>query len=75
MSLRLVGFPEGPRAAEKVPGPDWRREDGAFDEPRRHLVAWFAGERRHFDLPLDLRGSDFQFRVWKALTDIPYGQT
>lgn len=74
-TLRLVGFPQGPRAAEKVPSPDWRRDDAAFDEPRRQLAAWFAGELRHFDLPLDLRGSDFQVRVWKALADIPYGQT
>jgi AraC family transcriptional regulator of adaptative response/methylated-DNA-[protein]-cysteine methyltransferase len=28
-----------------------------------------------FDLPLDVRGTDFQQRVWQALRDIPAGET
>ena len=35
----------------------------------------FAGRRRSFELPLSLRGSEFQTRVWNALGDIPYGET
>ncbi len=34
-----------------------------------------AGSRRQFDLPLDLRGTPFQQRVWRQLLAIPYGQT
>ncbi len=39
------------------------------------LDEYFAGQRRVFDLPLDLRGTDFQRRVWQALLKIPYGET
>jgi methylated-DNA-[protein]-cysteine S-methyltransferase len=39
------------------------------------LESYFAGERRTFDLPLVLEGTDFQRRAWQALCTIPYGQT
>ncbi len=39
------------------------------------LAAYFAGARRNFDLPLDLRGTPFQRAVWQASRDIPYGET
>ncbi len=39
------------------------------------LDAYFAGDRRDFDLPLSPRGTPFQRRVWAALLAIPYGQT
>jgi methylated-DNA-[protein]-cysteine S-methyltransferase len=41
----------------------------------RQLTEYFAGTRRKFDLPLRLRGTEFQKRVWQELTEIPYGQT
>ena len=44
-------------------------------EAARQLGEYFAGERREFDLPLRLEGTDFQRRVWKMLTEIPYGET
>ena len=33
------------------------------------------GKRKVFDLPLSLKGTDFQKQVWQALRDIPYGET
>lgn len=39
------------------------------------LQAYFAGQRRTFDLPLDLYGSPFQQAVWRLLLEIPYGET
>jgi methylated-DNA-[protein]-cysteine S-methyltransferase len=39
------------------------------------LDAYFAGELREFDLPLDLRGSRLQLAVWRELLAIPYGST
>lgn len=42
---------------------------------RAQLEEYFAGRRRHFDLPLELGGTAFQRQVWTALADIPYGGT
>ena len=42
---------------------------------RRQLEKYFAGALRAFTLPLDLRGTDFQLRCWRALLAIPYGET
>lgn len=39
------------------------------------LNAYFAGERKGFELPLRLVGTVFQQRVWKALREVPYGTT
>jgi len=39
------------------------------------LNEYFAGERRKFTIPLDLRGTEFQLKCWRALLDIPYGET
>jgi len=44
-------------------------------ETARQLGAYFAGERRSFDLPLDFRGTDFQKQVWAGLLAIPFGET
>jgi methylated-DNA-[protein]-cysteine S-methyltransferase len=41
----------------------------------RELDEYFAGERREFSIPLDLRGTDFQVACWRALLEIPYGET
>jgi methylated-DNA-[protein]-cysteine S-methyltransferase len=39
------------------------------------LAMYFDGKLKIFDLPLDLRGTDFQKRVWKLLLEIPFGET
>ena len=39
------------------------------------LSEYFAGQRKVFELPLSLRGTDFQLRDWNALLEIPYGET
>ena len=41
----------------------------------RQLEEYFAGSRRRFDLPLDLRGTNFQKRCYCELLKIPYGET
>jgi len=46
-----------------------------LQETVRQLSDYFAGTRREFDLPLGLQGTAFQQRVWRELTDIPYGRT
>jgi epoxyqueuosine reductase len=39
------------------------------------LDEYFVGQRREFTIPLDLRGTEFQLKCWRALLDIPYGET
>lgn len=39
------------------------------------LEEYFSGERRDFDLPLRLDGTEFQKRAWRNLMEIPYGGT
>jgi methylated-DNA-[protein]-cysteine S-methyltransferase len=53
----------------------WSLDPGAFSAAVDQLDAYFAGELTDFDLELDLRGTDFQQRVWKALLTVPYGET
>lgn len=54
---------------------DWQRADEPFAAVRDQLEAYFAGERRDFDLPLAAEGTPFRQRVWAALREIPYGET
>jgi methylated-DNA-[protein]-cysteine S-methyltransferase len=47
----------------------------AMPEVADQLDAYFAGERRAFELDLDLRGTPLQLSVWGQLREIPYGAT
>ena len=44
-------------------------------ETERQLKEYFAGERTEFELPLNPRGTEFQLKVWRALRQIPFGET
>jgi len=44
-----------------------------FQELRRMLDDWHAGKPTSFDLPFDLRGTEFQIDVWRAIHAIPWG--
>jgi methylated-DNA-[protein]-cysteine S-methyltransferase len=44
-------------------------------EAERQLEQYFSGERRDFDVALDVTGTPFQRRVWTALLTIPFGET
>ncbi len=41
----------------------------------KELEEYFANKRSTFSVPLDTRGTHFQAQVWKALQDIPFGET
>jgi methylated-DNA-[protein]-cysteine S-methyltransferase len=62
---------------QEVVGEGGVRDDGVepFDETKGQLEEYFEGRRRAFDLPLVLRGTEFQKRVWEELLRIPYGVT
>jgi methylated-DNA-[protein]-cysteine S-methyltransferase len=79
VELRLVASDMGIRAIEFEP---WRvlacqRNDGnpLLMEAVRQLQAYFAGQLREFQLPLDIEGTEFQKRVWREVAAIPYGET
>jgi methylated-DNA-[protein]-cysteine S-methyltransferase len=77
--LRLTAGDAGIRSIEFQPF----KESSAAPNPGnpllaeaiRQLHAYFAGQLRRFELPLDLAGTEFQRRVWLELTRIPYGET
>lgn len=58
----------------KVMGIDERRTE-LIDETEKQINAFYRGERDTFDLPLTLQGTEFQNKVWKALREIPKGET
>lgn len=41
----------------------------------KELTEYFSRERKEFGIELEIVGSDFQKKVWKELTKIPYGET
>lgn len=79
LELRLVASPLGLRELQFLP----RDSDAIRANDRNPLIlevvnqleAYFAGRLRCFDLPLDMRGTAFQLRVWQELQSIPFGET
>lgn len=87
--IRFVGDEEKEFSAD--PSVNWKEEkqdavrwekafneteqDHVMQEALRQLREYFAGERKEFSVPLSLKGTDFQKKVWNALLKIPYGET
>jgi methylated-DNA-[protein]-cysteine S-methyltransferase len=71
--LRHIAFQCGRDAMG--PEPHWKQSSAPFREVTRQLTDYFRGKRTSFDLPLHPKGTPFQMTVWKALTQIPYGET
>lgn len=70
LHLALEGWgPRLPRQDEPT-GEDLRTADMLHAQ----LDEYFAGRRREFDLPLDLRGTEFHRAVWEVLRRIPFGE-
>jgi methylated-DNA-[protein]-cysteine S-methyltransferase len=72
-ALHVLWFVNGrrPPALDR----SWTEVPDAFPDAARQLREYFAGTRTAFDLALDPHGTPFQQRVWRALQDIPYGET
>lgn len=54
------------------------REEGRTpltDLVYQQVTEYLNGRRREFDFPYTLQGTEFQRKVWRALCDIPYGET
>ena len=73
VGLRFLLFARGRDKAK--PKPEWEADRGLLKEPVKQLNAYFAGKLRTFDVPLAPEGTPFQSQVWRALCDIPYGET
>ena len=71
--LHVLSFPQGHKA--RAPKADWLRDDTILTAHRAQLDAYFAGRLTAFDLPIMPEGSPFQMMVWRALQDVPYGET
>jgi AraC family transcriptional regulator of adaptative response/methylated-DNA-[protein]-cysteine methyltransferase len=75
-----VRFGAGVRALERelaaeFPRAERVRDDAALAPWLAALEAYAAGRAREMELPLDLAATAFQARVWRALREIPAGET
>jgi methylated-DNA-[protein]-cysteine S-methyltransferase len=50
-------------------------DDPTLLDAERQLLEYFAGNRDRFELALSFTGTEFQKKVWRALLEIPYGET
>ncbi len=57
------------------PGAYIEQETPVLLEASEQLKAYFEGRLREFSVPVQMEGTAFQQQVWKALVEIPYGQT
>jgi methylated-DNA-[protein]-cysteine S-methyltransferase len=73
-ALTAIFFERDDRLRE-APSKRWTEDARRLREARRQLDEYFAGKRTAFDLPLALRGTPFQMKVWRALLRIPFGAT
>ncbi|GBD47203.1 methylated-DNA--[protein]-cysteine S-methyltransferase [Methylopila sp. Yamaguchi] len=65
---------DDPRRVRLAPAQDGDAR-ATLDRAEAQLAEYFRGERRTFELDLDLQGTPFQTAVWRALLAIPFGET
>jgi AraC family transcriptional regulator of adaptative response/methylated-DNA-[protein]-cysteine methyltransferase len=61
--------------SREFPAAEVRRDDDGLYAWVCELVNHLSGQQPHLDLPLDVRATAFQWRVWQELRAIPYGST
>ncbi len=73
-ALHYIFFPKNGKAAKPERG--WTESAmGPVAQAVSQLREYFAGKRTEFHLPLAVEGTPFQRTVWRALQEIPYGET
>ena len=72
-ALAMIGFPKG--SMRRDPETDWIYNEKPLAKARQQLEEYFGGTRKEFDLPLRIKGTEFQVSVLNALQEIPYGKT
>src|SRR6185312_5895271 len=83
--LKLVAGPKGLKAVlwrSEIDGGSRDRHpvldrtlDRILDDAESQLHEYFSGRRETFSIALDIEGTEFQTKVWRALLTIPYGET
>lgn len=74
-AVRATAFGDARALAKRLDECHVTSDKTAVREGRDQVLAYFAGERRSFDVPLAERGTEFQQGVWAALRAIPWGET
>src|SRR5574338_137480 len=64
-----------PDLQEKTFATKLRSDDPYLFGVFNQLREYFSGIRKHFNVPLDIEGSEFQKKIWNELQNIPYGKT
>jgi AraC family transcriptional regulator of adaptative response/methylated-DNA-[protein]-cysteine methyltransferase len=59
----------------RFPEAQLTRDDGKLRREFAQVEAFIDDPRRGLDVPLDIGGTDFQQRVWRALREVPAGKT
>ncbi len=59
---------------KKIPQSELIENKEAIRPYESELVQYLDGQRKQFEMPLDLRGTEFQIKVWGELLRVPFGQ-
>ncbi len=76
----MVALGDNDRVLERAlrddyPAAEIVRDGGRLKGPLGAVLDHLSGKPPHLDLPLDVRATAFQWRVWECLRDIPMGET
>ncbi len=76
-SLRVTATDRGIDSISFVSAPRKYKEESTdmLERALQELRGYFLGDLQRFSVPLVMRGTDFQQRVWDALLTIPFGTT
>lgn len=74
-AIAAAVFGAYPALRKCLKGKEAVRDPGAVLSLRRQVEAYFSGSRAPFEFELAVEASPFQDKVWKALREIPHGQT
>jgi methylated-DNA-[protein]-cysteine S-methyltransferase len=72
-ALRGLYMQEGRKPKAIAAG--WQSSAASFEDLQAQIAEYFAGERTTFQTTLVMDGNPFERQVWRALQDIPYGET
>jgi methylated-DNA-[protein]-cysteine S-methyltransferase len=73
--LAAILWPQDDPKRVKLPVLTRDNDHPVLAQAEKELLEYFDGKRTRFTVKLDFAGTDFQKKVWKALLDIPFGQT